>query len=71
MVNAQGKGYEGNIGHNQHLILLGADVNQANRLGDTALWVACDLGNEDIVDALLRYKYTRDNVLKVKYQIKC
>ena len=33
----------------------GVDINQTNNHGDTALWVACDTGNEEIVRALLKH----------------
>ena len=33
----------------------GVDVNQTNHSGDTALWVACDLGSSEIVRALLAH----------------
>ena len=43
-------------------LTLGVDINQTNNHGDTALWVACDTGNEEIVRALL--KHPRINIDK-------
>lgn len=41
--------------NNNSFIISGCDVNLANIHGDTALWVACDRGHEELVNILLRH----------------